>query len=83
MLRCLPTLCLAVELLLAPSVFAGTKEQCVANCEEMDKQFQKACKEKGQGGKCEGRGKAMVNDFKKMCLADCDERDAKKPGKAP
>jgi hypothetical protein len=74
----LPIFCLTLELLLAPAAFAKTKAQCMENCEGINKQFEKACKEKGQGGKCEGRGKAMVSDFKKKCAEDCDAREEKR-----
>jgi hypothetical protein len=78
MSRFLPISCLVVELLLAPAAFAKTKAQCLENCEGINKQFEKACKEKGQGGKCEGRGKAMVGDFRKKCEEDCDKREEKR-----
>jgi hypothetical protein len=81
MSRSTPIFCLVVELLLAPAAFAKTKEQCLANCDGFNKQFEKACKEKGQGGKCEGRGKAMVGDFKKKCEEDCAAREEKKQKK--
>lgn len=82
MLRSLPISCLVVELLLAPAAFAKTKAQCLENCEGMNKQFEKACKEKGQGGKCDGRGKAMVTDFKKKCEEDCEQREEKRQKQA-
>ena len=70
------TFSLIVELLLAPAAFAakGGAEKCLANCDTMHKKFEKACKTNGQGGRCEGRGKTMVDDLDKRCKEECAKR---------
>ena len=68
---------LAIELLFAPLAFAGDpkgQEKCLANCETMHKKFEKTCKQTGQNGKCEGRGKGMVDDLDKACKDECAKK---------
>jgi hypothetical protein len=81
MSRSLPVCCLIAELVLASAALAKTKQECLANCDAFNQQFDKACKAKGQGGQCDGRAKAMVGDLKKKCQEDCEAREEKKKQK--
>lgn len=77
MSRSLPICFLVAELLLAPTALGKSLQKCLDNCTTIDKTFEKTCKEKSPNGKCEGRGKAMVQDFKKKCEQDCAARQPK------
>lgn len=73
------TFWLVAELvLIAPAALAAPKgdklARCLATCDQMKDRFEKSCKQTAQGGKCEGRGRALVSDMDKQCRDSCAKR---------
>ncbi len=62
----------------APAALAAPKPdkltRCLTTCDQMKDRFEKACKQSGQGGKCEGRGRTLVSDMDKQCRDSCTKR---------
>ena len=71
---------LVAELLVSGVAFAKPRNtaKCLANCDAMQKKFEKSCKSQMPSGKCDGRGKALVDDLDKRCREECTATKKKK-----
>ncbi len=92
MFRSTPIFSLVAELLVAALLVAGLLvpigaaaapkpskfERCVSGCDAMSEKMEKTCKAQMPGGKCDGRGRALVDDLDKKCKDSCEKKRGKK-----
>ncbi|MBL8952509.1 MAG: hypothetical protein JNK82_17145 [Myxococcaceae bacterium] len=76
------TFFIAAELLFASAVLAAPKpgrvEKCMANCDAVVAKMEKSCKAQMPGGRCDGRGRAIVDEVEKSCRDNCEKKRNKK-----